>query len=79
MTWCMACRSVAGVDPARPAGPSRCRLASRRRITGSGRALPVSSSLASCRIRSRPAGRKLSGTWDISPLPRPCSMTWQNW
>ena len=79
MTWCMACRSAAGMDPARPAGPSRCKLASRRRITVSGSALPISSSLASCRILSRPAGRKVSGTRAISPLPRPCSMTWQNW
>ena len=53
MAWCMACRSAAGMDPARPAGPSRRRLASRRRITGSGSALPASSSLASWRIRSR--------------------------
>ena len=24
-------------------------------------------------------GRNGSGTWLISPLARPCSMTWQNW
>ena len=31
------------------------------------------------RTRWRRAGRNGSGTVAISPLARPCSMTWQNW
>lgn len=36
-------------------------------------------SLASSRTRCWPMGRNGSSTTAISPAPRACSITWQNW